>query len=300
VDSACRHGEPDGGAAPLAQRAVAGIAPGDHVCACFGSDDEHGAIVARYVREALARNQRVLYLADRSDDATIRAYLAAAGIDMDAGIARGQIKLRRLGHEPRRIDPEGLIAVLQSDRVAALRAGFSALSGTAEMSWALTLATDATAVLRYEREVSRVFQRADVAALCQYDRRLFDPGMLQRLVATHDFRLSTGPEGTTTARRHLTIAEREDGVLALAGALDMDAAAYLAARLAEAARDRDLVVLTAGLRFADISGCRTLVNAAEALAPGRRLVLPDPSTQLVRMLRLCGWSAQERLVVGDT
>jgi anti-anti-sigma regulatory factor len=283
--------------ASLARRAVAGIVPGDHVCASFGSDEEHRAILARYAYEALARNERFLYLAHRSDDATIHGCLAEAGIDVEAGLAQRQIVIRRIERAPRRIDPEAIIATLQADRVAARRAGYSALAGAAEMSWTLTQAGDADALLQYEREVSRIFKTADVAALCQYDRRLFEPAVLERLVATHEFQLRTGPEGTTTARRHLTITERSDGVVELAGALDIDASAYLAARLAELGGDGDLVLRTAHLDFVDISGCRALVHAAEAHAPGRRLVLPDAGTALRRVLALCGWESHERLAL---
>jgi anti-anti-sigma factor len=283
--------------APLARRAVVGVAPGDHVCASFGSDDEHRAIVARYARQALKRNERFLYLADRSDDATIRAWLAEEGIDLDAGLALGQIEIRRFERDPGRIDPERLIAALQSDRVAARRDGYSGLCGAAEMSWTLTLAAESDALLEYEREVSRVFETADVTGLCQYDRRLFAPEALEQLVAAHEFRVWTGPGATTTARRSLTITEREDGAVALSGELDIDAAAYLAARLAALDGDGDLVVLTRDLRFADVSGCRTLVHAAERLAAGRRMVLPDPSAHVVRVLGLCGWSRHERLAL---
>jgi hypothetical protein len=283
-------------AASLAQRAVAGIVPGDHVCASFGSDEEHRALLGRYARQALARSERFLYLADRSDDATIRASLAEAGVDFDAGLAQRQIVIRRIEQVPKRLDPEAIIATLQADRVAARRAGYSALSGAAEMSWTLRPAGgDADAVLQYEREVSRVFKTADVAGLCQYDRRLFEPEVLERLVATHEFQLRIGPEGTTTARRHLTLTEREDGVVELAGALDIDASAYLAARLAELDGDGDLVLLTGHLEFVDISGCRALVSAAEARPPGRRLVLPDAGAPLRRVLQLCGWASHERL-----
>jgi anti-anti-sigma regulatory factor len=287
------------GAASLAQRAVAGILPGDHVCASFGSDEEHRAILGRYARQALARNERFLYLADGSDDATIRAGLAEAGIDVDAGLAQRQIVIRRLERVPKRLEPEAIIATLQADRVAARRAGYSALSGAAEMSWTLAQPADADAdaVLQYEREVSRVFKTADVTGLCQYDRRLFEPAALERLVATHEFQVRTGPEGTTTARRYLTIIEREDGVVELSGALDIDAAAYLAARLAELDGDGDLVLLTGRLEFVDISGCRALVHAAEARPPGRRLVLPDAGAPLQRVLQLCGWASHERLAL---
>lgn len=284
-------------AASFAQRAVAGILPGDHVCASFGSDEEQRAILARYARQALARNERFLYLAHRSDDASIHACLAEAGIDVDARLAQRQIVIRRIEQAPKRIDPEAIIATLQADRVAARRAGYSALSGAAEMSWMQAPSGDADAVLQYEREVGRVFKTADVAGLCQYDRRLFEPELLERLVAAHEFQLRTGPDGTTTARRHLTMTERRDGVVELAGALDIDASAYLAARLAELDGEDDLVLLTGRLDFVDISGCRALVRAAEARAPGRRLVLPDAGAPLRRVLKLCGWESHERLAL---
>jgi anti-anti-sigma factor len=283
----------------LAQRAMSGIVPGDHVCASFGSDDEHGAIVAGYARGALSRNARFLYLADRSDDATLRGYLAGAGIDLDAGLARGQIKIRRCRRAPDRIDPDALIATLQADRIAARRDGYDALCGAAEMSWTLGRPADAAALVEYEREVSRVFRTADIAGLCQYDRRLFEADALDRLVAAHDFHVSTGPDETTASRPHLTIRERADGVVSLAGELDIGTSAYLAARLGQLDADGgDLVVLTRDLEFVGVTGCRALVCAAEALAPGRRLALPDASAQLVRVLAICGWSSHERLALG--
>jgi anti-anti-sigma regulatory factor len=276
---------------------VAGIVPGDHVCASFGSDDEHQAIVGRYARQALRRKERFLYLAHGSDETTIRSYLAREGIDVEAGLARGQIEIRPVEHDRSTIDPEALIATLQADRLAARRDGYSALCGTAEMSWALTRPAEIDAVVRYEIEVNRAFAAADLADLCQYDRRLFAPGVLDRLVAAHEFQLCTGPDMTKTARRYLRLTEHEDGVIALAGELDLDSSAYLAARIAEWGGDGDLVVRSAGLEFADVSGCRTLLAAAAALGPDRRLVLPDPAPALARVLDLCDWSSSGRLTV---
>ena len=273
----------------LAQHAVAGIVPGDHVCASFGSDAEHEAIVGRYARQALRRGERFVYLADSSAEATVRTFLEREGIDADAGMALGQIEIRRARGDGDRVDPDALIAAVQADRDAALREGFSGLCVAAEMSWALAEPGELDAVARYEREVGCVFADSDVAGLCQYDRRLFAPEVLGRLVATHDFQICTDARLTTTAWRRLTISEQEDGVIALSGALDIDCSAYLAARLAEFDEDDDLVVLTSGLGFADISGSRALVQAATDR--GHKLVLPDAAEPLVRVLELCGWSA---------
>lgn len=284
-------------AASLAGHAVAGIVPGDHVCASFGSDDEHQAIVELSARQALRRGERFLYYLHSSEDVTIRRYLAEAGIDVEAGLAMGQIELRPVQHDRYSIDPEAIVAGLQAHRRAALRDDYSALCATAEMSWALTRPDEVDAVLRYEHEVNRVFAAADVAGICQYDRRRFAPEVLERLVSAHDFQVCTSARLTTTARRRLTISEHDDGVIALAGALDIDSSAFLAARLAEFDDPGDLVVLTSGLGFADISGCRALVRAAERLDRGRRLVLPDAAPPLVRVLKLCGWSEHSRLVL---
>ncbi|HVF77243.1 MAG TPA: MEDS domain-containing protein [Solirubrobacteraceae bacterium] len=281
----------------LAQHAVAGIVPGDHVCASFGSDDEQRALVGGYARQALRRGERFLYFLHSSDDKTIHGYLEQAGIDVDAGIALGQIELRRFQHDQVAIDPEAIIAGLEADRGEALRHGYSALSATSEMSWTLTRPDELDAAVRYERNVTRIFAAANITSVCQYDRRLFEPAVLDRLVSTHEFQVSTSPNATRTVRRRLTVTEHDDGAVAVSGALDIDSSAFLTARLADFHGDGDVVVLTDGLDFADVSGCRALLRAAEALGEGRRLVLPEPAAPLVRVLKLCGWSEHGRLVL---
>lgn len=285
------------GASVLAQHAVTGIVPGDHVCASFGSDDEQQAIVGRYARQALRRGERFLHLAHSTDERTIRRFLEEEGIDAGAGMALGQIEVRRFAPGPGPLEPEALVAALQADRRDALRDGYRALCVTTEMSWAGARLAEVDAVVRYEREVERVFASGEVAGICQYDRRQFTPDVLEQLVARHGFAVCTDRHVTTTSRRRLTISEHEDGLIALSGALDIDSATYLAARFAEISHSGDLVVLTSGLGFADISGCRALVHAAEELGRGRHMVLPDPAGPLVRVLNLCGWSSHGRLVL---
>ena len=285
---------------PLAERAIAGIEPGDHVCVSFGSDDEQRSIVGRFASEAVARGDRLVYHTHLSDETTVRRYLDEAGVDATAGLALGQIQIKPIEHAVDTLDPERVIADLQAERRAALRDGYGALAHLAEMSWTLDRPADAELVLHYEREVNRVFAAADIAGICQYDRRLFPQELLERLIATHEFQVRTSAHDTTAARRRLTVTERDDGAVSIAGALDIDASAYLEARLAERAGPDDLVVWTSALGFADISGCRALVHAAERLEEGRRLTLPEPAAALVRVLCLCGWAHHPQLVLGDS
>lgn len=86
--------------------------------------------------------------------------------------------------------------------------------------------------------------------------------------------------------------------LVLSGEFDMDSVAHLSARLTEhVSRDGDVVIEAGGLSFIDVSGCRALVEAAERLDEGRRLVLAHPPRMLVRVMSLCGWADHPRLVV---
>lgn len=282
----------------LAGHAIAGFAPGDHACASYGSDDEHRALVARYGRQAMRRGERLLYLAQSSDDASVRRILAQEGIDVDTAIALRQIEVLAVADICEPFDPEAAIAKLQAARRAALHDGYSALSVAIEMSWALRApAAEIEAARHFERHVNRVFSSADIVGLCLYDRRLGSADALERLVTAHDFQLCTGPNLTTATRRRLTVSEREDGVVALSGALDIDSSAYLAARLAELDGEGDVVIHTSGLGFADVSGTRALVRAAEALGRDRHLVLPDASAALVRVLELCGWTRHGRITL---
>jgi anti-anti-sigma factor len=284
---------------PLAARALAGMVPGDHVCCSFGSDDEHQAIVGRFTRQALARRERVLYLTDRTDEATIRDYLDEAGVDSAAGLARGGIEIRPFDQAQGggALDPEAMIAGLDAEGRRALRDGYSALAVTGEMSWAIGRPAEQAAVIAYEREATRVFSTARVESLCQCDRRLFPDELLSRLAGVHDFTVVTTDHSSVATRGRATVSEREElmGVV-LAGEIDMQSAPYLTERLAER-RSGDLVVETRELRFIDVAGCRALVRAAERLENGRRLVLPDAAAPLVRVLSMCGWAEHPRLVL---
>lgn len=286
-------------AAPVAARAMAGIAPGDHVCVRFGSDDEHQGIVGRYASQALHCGDRLLYFAHLSDEWTIRAYLDEAGIDAAAGLALGQIQIRPIEHSSDSFDPEALAANLRTDRRAALDDGYRALACLTEMSWMLDRPADLELANQYEHDVDGVIAAGNIASLCQYDRRMFPEEFLTRLIAAHNVQVCTSGSETTTARGRLTISEHDDETVALSGALDIDSAAYAGVRLAAHDGDGDLVVRTAELGFADISGCRAIVHAAELLDDGRRLVLPEPAPALVRVMGMCGWTDHPQLVFGS-
>ena len=66
---------------------------------------------------------------------------------------------------------------------------------------------------------------------------------------------------------------------------------------AAAGPDRDLHVDVSSLLFCDISGIRELVSAAEAMNPGRRLLLHGMPSRLDTVIKVVGWNQLPSLVV---
>jgi anti-anti-sigma factor len=284
----------------LAGRVLAGVCAGDHVCCTFGADDEQQALVGRFAGDAMARDERLLYLADRSDEATVRGFVDCAGIDSARWLASGQLQIRSAGEVYEApFDPERQIAHFEAETRTAQADGFGGLAVVGEMSWALRDGQHWESVARYEQEVQRVFAAGGVRGVCQYDRRLFSSDLLDEALAAHelavgiDATLEGGIDGALAWARWRTATILESAAadaIRVSGELDLASGPYLAARLAEhLPGSGDIVIDADELSFVDISGCRALVQTAMALNPPRQLVIEPASAQLLRVLELSGW-----------
>jgi anti-anti-sigma regulatory factor len=290
------------GTQSVASLALGGIAPGDHACCTFGSDAEHVGIVTRYARDAFARGERLLYLGHRTDDRTLRAYLADAGIDPEPLLASGQLEVIGVGDsyvDGGGFDRERQRATLQHHARQARRDGYSSLAVMAEMSWALDGADLVDELLAYEADVTAIFGDGALHAVCQYDRRLFDEHNLARVAAAHPLAIETRSDGNTIRRGTLRLHERgRRAALTLAGEIDLFSAPYLAARLGEhSGGAADIAVDASRLTFIDVAGCRAIVEAARALPEGRCVRVTSAPSGMRRILNLCEWDDEPGLVI---
>src|SRR5512144_3174009 len=69
------------------------VVPGDHACATFATDTDQAALVGGFARNAFARGDRVFYLADRSDESDVTAFLDHAGRDGRARLDAGDLHI---------------------------------------------------------------------------------------------------------------------------------------------------------------------------------------------------------------
>jgi hypothetical protein len=58
------------------------LRPGVHICCLFGSEEEHRALLAPFMRHGLERYEKVLYIVDAHTAEQILAYLSADGVQV--------------------------------------------------------------------------------------------------------------------------------------------------------------------------------------------------------------------------
>jgi len=168
--------------------AIGHMRPGDHYCGIYRTDDDHRAIIVDFVRDGMARNEKMFYLVNIQTAAQLRATLAGAGLPVDQLIERGQLVIlsaREAYLKDGQFDPDKMIGLLGEETEKALAEGYSALRATGEMTWALAGEPGSERLVEYEARLNHFFPHSKCYAVCQYDRRRFDADMLLDILSTH-------------------------------------------------------------------------------------------------------------------
>ncbi|MGI5164672.1 MEDS domain-containing protein [Spirillospora sp. CA-253888] len=280
-----------------AGKAVGGMEFGDHLCLTYDNPDERLAVLRAYVRDGLAADHKVVYLSDQDPPERVLEWLDPGAPHEDLGLAaaleEGRFAVRTAEEAymaTGRFDPDEIIALFATDIELALVQGYKGVRVTGEETFSLRGWPGTERFAEFERKIDEVFRtsRVNAMAICQYDRRWFDPDQLARLESHHvdrvraddlyddgDLRLRPlfGPPG-----------------LALDGALTAAAHAPLADALARLPRTGGLICLDlARLADSDDRGLELLAGAGTAGGGRHRQVLLrglDPA--LAARLRAAG------------
>jgi PAS domain S-box-containing protein len=171
------------------QQALEQLQPHDHLCIIYETPDEWRKIVIPYLVRGLEAGERCVYVVDHHTADTIRQYLGEQGIDVPAAESSGQLFIL---HETEaytrsgQFDPDKMIEFLIEATEQAVRDGYSCLRVTGEMTWMLRGHPGSEKLLEYEARLNRdLFQKYPCIAICQYDRRRFDPEIIEGVILTH-------------------------------------------------------------------------------------------------------------------
>lgn len=179
---------------PLQRRLaeVSDLAPGQHACCIFGSEEERDLAVGTFMAHGLQRGERVVYITDGGTRDQALRMLGTAG--MKGGSVGGRDQLIQLTSDDTyvaggRFDPERMIDLLRRETDRALDEGFQGLRITGEMTWALRGVPGSERLMEYEARLNEHLPDTRCLTLCQYDRRRFTPEVLLDVLITHPYAL---------------------------------------------------------------------------------------------------------------
>jgi len=173
---------------PYILRNITDLRPGDHLCCLYETEEEHRALLTPYLRQGLELGEKVLYIVDAYTAETVLDYLRYDGVEVKPYLDSGQLNILTAKDAYMRdgiFNPDGMIELLRNETERALAEGYSALRVTGEMTWALRGLPGSERLIEYEAKLNIFFPGSKCLALCQYDRRRFNPDMILDVLATH-------------------------------------------------------------------------------------------------------------------
>jgi len=173
---------------PYILRNITDLRPGDHLCCLYETEEEHRALLTPYLRQGLELGEKVLYIVDAYTAETVLDYLRYDGVEVKPYLDSGQLNILTAKDAYMRdgiFNPDGMIELLRNETERALAEGYSALRVTGEMTWALRGLPGSERLIEYEAKLNTFFPGSKCLALCQYDRRRFNPDMILDVLATH-------------------------------------------------------------------------------------------------------------------
>ncbi len=161
---------------------------GDHICTIFETREQQMAIMVPFMAQGLSVNQRCVWASSEPAAEEFRRALTRAGGDVPTLEASGQLLiipevdyyLHDGVFEPERTLDLGLTLYEDS-----LRAGYTGIRATGDISWLGNGPVDLDLWERYEHEFTERLRGKPVVAVCQYDQRRFSGAFVVAALHTH-------------------------------------------------------------------------------------------------------------------
>jgi anti-anti-sigma regulatory factor len=259
--------------------AIARLRLGDHVCLPFGSDEERFTAFADFTAVAVRRGVKVLLLTEVEPAQSMHERLLGQVPSYRDAAASGQVEVaacRDTYLAGGRFDGGRMIEGFARLMDAAERQGYPGLWVSADMAWAAD-GPGVSGLADYETDANMLFTSGRMAAVCQYDHRIFDAATIAAACSAH-------PIIDGGAEIRFSLVEEPPG-LVLSGELDGTNNRVFAAVLAPLSGvPAPLTIDATGVTFAGVHAAAMLARLAHLRREHTTTVVCRP--QLQRLLHL--------------
>src|ERR1700722_13030266 len=177
--------------------AVERLRLGDHAFAHYADDAVRWEVPAVFAFRGLSRGEKVIVMMDpgcSADDACER--LGAFGGGADDARDPGQpafSSMRELISPEKSFTARRQLDRLRQETELARQEGFDGLRTVIDMAWVQDLGMDVEGVLHREKHADSLFESQQYAEICSYDRRKFDPEVVEDMRVSHPVALLERP-----------------------------------------------------------------------------------------------------------
>lgn len=167
---------------------------GHHIIFVYNDDFERKRTIAKFLRQGLLDNEKVLYLVDDISPDEMKKEFLDLGVDVNE--RQDQFDITE-GHYTQCPDHcfsgEFMLGVVGEYYDNAVKAGYAGARGAGEMSWALESGRATVPdLLAYEASLNHVLADHPLTTVCQYDARRFNGGLILDMLSVHPMMIVRG------------------------------------------------------------------------------------------------------------
>lgn len=177
--------------------AVEEMGLGDHAFAHYADDDVRWEVLSVFTQLGLSSGHKVIVMADPAVmHPRVLDRLSTWSPTAEAAVRSGQLSItsmRALIHPDRRFTAQRQVGRLWEETRRARQEGYAGLRSVIDMAWVEDLHMDIEGVMHRETHADALFADRSYAEICTYDRRRFDPGVLEAMRTGHPVALLERP-----------------------------------------------------------------------------------------------------------
>lgn len=168
--------------------AVSSLTLKDHACLLFSNPRRWHDFVVAFLCLGVDRLERCVYITALHSPDHMRHMLAESHDDLKSALDKGQLLVTHFSqsYTPLGVfEPEKTVQGLELTVNRALAGGYQGLRITGEMHWASYRPPGYTRLAQFEALLTPLIEKHPCLAVCQYDRALFAPNILDEIAKLH-------------------------------------------------------------------------------------------------------------------